>query len=54
MKNPWKFESIERLSSKVSFSSNGSMSAVLPMKFDSFPPPQKNELDSFTLTQKHS
>ena len=54
MKNPWKFESIERLSSKISNSSNGSWSAVLPVKFDSFPPPEKNELDSFTLTQKFS
>jgi hypothetical protein len=46
MKNPWKFESGEKLSSKIS---NGSSSPVITDKNDGFPPPNRAELNSFAL-----
>jgi hypothetical protein len=46
MKNPWKFESIEKLNSKISSTSNSPNPTA---KLDLFPPPNKAELDSFSL-----
>lgn len=43
MKNPWKFESNEKLSSKIS---NGPTSPIGITKIDSFPPPSKFDLES--------